>query len=167
MRCLTAAALAALLLPSAADAQHSRTHVSVMAGVTEYDLSGVHTSGIYALRLAAPWHPNLLVEGSLSYVRTEQDFGESDLFLPEVQAQLQGTWARFSPYVGIGAGAAFDLPKDEDLETDTDFAPVFSVGARVAVAQGVGVRIDGRLHGIEADFTGTVSELTGGFTFTW
>lgn len=168
MRWIYMASLAALALPSAAAAQHDRTHVSVMAGVAEYDLSGVNTSAIYALRAAMPWHPNLLLEGSLSYVRTSQQFGESDLFLPELQAQLQGTWGRFSPYLGLGAGVAIDLPAEETgVRDDVEFASAFSVGVRVGVAEGVGLRVDGRVHGIEPDFTGTVSELTGGLTFSW
>ncbi|MBW3535369.1 MAG: porin family protein [Gemmatimonadetes bacterium] len=168
MRWTYAVALAALALPAAASAQHDRTHASLMAGITEFDLSGVGTTGIYALRAAMPWHENLLVEGSLSYARTGQQFGSTDLFLPEIQAQLQGTWRRLSPYLGLGAGVAIDRPSGPtDGPTDVDFAPAFSVGVRVGVARGVGVRIDGRLHGIEADFTGTVSELTGGLMFTW
>jgi len=172
MRWLCLAAAAVLAAPSAAMAQrdsaHDRTHVSVMAGITEYDLSGVDQSAIYALRLAVPWHPNLLVEGSLGYVRTEQQFGRTDLFLPELQAQLQGRWGSFSPYVGLGAGLAIDLPKgDTGVNDSMNFAPSFAAGLRVDVAPGVGVRVDGRIHGIEADFTGTVSALTAGLTFTW
>lgn len=165
------AAAFVLLLPAGLSAQHDRGHASLMFGVTEYDLSGVSTSPIYAIRVAGPLRRNLLIEGSLGYVRTEQDSGDSDLFLPEVQAQIQGTWDRFSPYLGLGAGIAIDKPRDDDelfeRETDVDFAPAFSAGVKVRLTRGVGVRIDGRLHGIEPDFAGTVSALTGGFTYTW
>lgn len=165
LRALLAAALT-LPLPALAAAQEA-SHVSVMAGVTEFDLSGVGTTGIYAVRADVPVWPNLLLEGSLSYARLDQQFGRSDLFIPEAQVQLQGTWGRFSPYVGLGGGAAVDVPQDDALETDTDFAPSVAAGARVAVAMGVGVRVEGRIHGIEADFTGTVSELTAGFSVAW
>lgn len=168
MRWLCLAAAAALALPAAASAQHDRTHVSVMAGITEFDLSGTGTTGIYAIRAAMPWYDHLLVEGSLGYARTGQQFGSSDLFLPEVQAQLQGRWRRLSPYVGLGAGAAIDLPSAQSgVADDVDFAPSFSAGFRLGVAPGVGIRVDGRLHGIGADFVGTVSALTGGLTFNW
>lgn len=171
MRGLILAAVVALTLPAAAAGQHDRAHASLMFGVTEYDLSGVNTSPIYAVRVAGPLRRNLLIEGSLGYVRTDQQGGETDLFLPEVQAQLQGNWDRFSPYIGLGAGVAIDKPRDDDPvfdpETDVDFAPAFSAGVKVRVARGVGVRVDGRIHGIEADFVGTVSALTGGLTYTW
>jgi hypothetical protein len=168
MRWTLLVAAAALAVPAATAAQANTTHISVMAGVAEYDLSGVETSPIYAIRYAGPLHPNLLVEGSLGYIRTDQQFGASDLFLPEVQVQLNGTWGRFSPYLGVGAGIAYDRPRGATgVDSDLDFAPAFSVGARVRVAQDVGIRVDGRLHGIEADFTGTVSALTGGIAFSW
>lgn len=160
--------LALLAGPTTVAAQHHGPHASIMAGAAEYDLSGVNTSPVYAVRAAVPLRRNVLMEGSFSYVPTAQQFGKSHLLLPEVQAQLQGTWGRFSPYLGLGGGVAIDLPEeDTGAEDEVDFAPSFSVGLRVTMAPGVGLRADGRLHGIGADFAGGVSELTAGFTFGW
>ena len=84
------ALVALLALPVAAAGQDGR-HVAVMAGRSEYDLSGVDRSNLYAVRLALPVRANLLAEGSLSYVHTRQQFGRTDLWIPEVQLQLYRT----------------------------------------------------------------------------
>jgi hypothetical protein len=157
--------IAALMMIGGPVAATAQTHVSLTAGFTEYDLSGVNTGGIYAARIAAPVHPNLLVEGGISYVATEQQFGDAALFIPELQAQLQGSWGRFSPYLGLGAGLAVERPdEDSGFDGETDFSPSVALGLRIAVNPKVGFRLDGRLHGIEADFVGTVSALSAGFT---
>jgi hypothetical protein len=148
--------------PVAATAQ---THVSLMAGFTEYDLAGVNSGGFYAARVATALHPNLLIEGGVSYVATEQQFGDAALFIPELQAELQGTWGRFSPYLGLGAGLAVERPdEDTGVEGHTDFSPSIALGVRIAVNPQVGVRLEGRVNGIEPDFIGTVSALSAGFT---
>lgn len=157
--------IAVLVMLGAPAAVAAQTEVALMAGASEYDLSGVSTSPIYAVRVSGALHPNLLVEGGVSYIGTEQQFGEAALFIPELQAQLQGTWGRFRPYLGLGAGVAIERPdEDTGVEGEVDFSPSAALGVRLDLTPGVGLRIDGRLHGIEADFTGTVSALTAAIT---
>ena len=162
---MKSAMFAVLVILGAPVAAAAQTHVSLTAGVAEYDLSGVNKNPIYAVRVAGPVHPRLLVEGGLSYIATEQQFGDADLFLPEVQAQLQGTWGRFRPYFGLGGGLAIERPEaDTGVEGDIDFSPSVALGVRVDLNPKVGVRIDGRLHGIQPQLRGMVSGLAAGLT---
>jgi hypothetical protein len=162
---MKSAVFAVLVMLGAPVSAAAQTHVSLMAGVSEYDLSGVNTSPLYAVRVAGPVHTNLLVEGGLSYIATEQQFGDAALFIPEAQAQLQGIWGRFRPYVGLGAGLAIERPDDDTgVEGEIDFSPSAALGVRIDLTPKVGIRLDGHLHGIEADFVGTVSALTAGIT---
>lgn len=168
MQTRTAAVVAALLVtlvvhPAAAQDRPS-TRLSLMAGITEFDLSGVNTAAMFAVRVDRPFHPRVLGEASLSYARLEQQFGRSELFIPEIQVQFQGAWRWLEPYLGIGLGLAIDEPESPLLDWDVDPAPSAAVGVRADVNESVGVRVDGRFHGIGWDFAGTVSALTGGVT---
>lgn len=167
-----AALFAAFVLsgPAAASAQESPQwydgHVSLSGGVSIFDRSGTGTMAIYALRLDMPVYPNLLLEGGLSYARRGHDPRFGDLFIPGVQLQLQGLSARFNPYVGMGAGMTVER-RDGSVEDDLSFAPSFSAGLRTAIADGVGLRVEGRLHGVGANFRGVYSEITGGLSVSW
>lgn len=90
----------------------------------------------------------------------------ADVFIPGVQVQLQGTSGRFSPYAGLGAGVTVET-FEEDVEDDVSFSPSFSAGLRIALADGAGVRLEGRLNGVGADFRGMYSEITGGISVSW
>jgi hypothetical protein len=170
--CFTACSIAAFALsgPSAASGQESPQwydgHVSLSGGVSLFDRSGTGTMAIYALRLDMPVYPNLLLEGGLSYARRGHDPRFGDLFIPGIQLQLQGLSERFNPYVGMGAGMTVER-RDGPVEDDLSFAPSFSVGVRTAIADGVGLRVEGRLHGVGANFRGVYSEITGGLSVSW
>jgi hypothetical protein len=157
------AALLTLALPAAAAAQQ----LSLMGGRAEYDLSGVHTSNVWAVRAAGAAASFLLVEGSVSYIHTEQDFGRTELWLPEVQVQAQKIWGAFAPYLGAGVGMAIDDPDDDVidevvLETEVDLTTSVAVGVRIGLLDWLGLRAEGRLQGIEIDYTGTVAGVTAG-----
>jgi hypothetical protein len=113
-----------------------------------------------------PVYPNLLVEAGLSYARRGHDPRFGDLFIPGIQVQLQGLSDRFNPYVGMGAGMTVER-RDGPVEDDLSFAPSFSLGVRTAIADGVGLRVEGRLHGVGANFRGVYSEITGGLSVSW
>ncbi|MGE0160500.1 MAG: outer membrane beta-barrel protein [Gemmatimonadales bacterium] len=159
-----------LAIPARASAQSVPQwydgHVSLSGGVSIYDRSGTGTMGIYALRADMPVYPNLLVEAGLSYARRGHDPRFGDLFIPGIQAQLQGLSERFNPYVGMGAGVTVER-RDGAVEDDVSFAPSFSAGVRIAIADGVGFRMEGRLHGVGANFRGVYSEMTGGLSVSW
>ena len=59
---------------------------------------------------------------------------------------------------------AIDAPEEEALDREVDLATSVAVGAIVALTERVGLRVDGRLHGIEIDYTGTVSGITAGLS---
>lgn len=140
-------------------------HVSLMAGVSVFDRSGAGTMGIYALRADMPLYPSLIVEGGLSYAR-RQDQGIGDIFIPGVQVHLQGTTGQFSPYLGIGSGLTVETSAS-DGPNDISFSPSFSAGARVALTEGAGLRVEGRLNSVGANFRGVYSELVTGLSVAW
>lgn len=162
-------AAALVAFPTLAAAQHPASagsswydgHVTVMAGASVYDHIVSGTTGIYALRADMPVYPNVLVEGGLSYARTGDAAGVDEVFIPGVQVQLQGTSGQFSPYVGLGAGVTVERFADERA-TDLSFAPSFAAGVRIAVSQGAGIRVEGRLNAVGADFRGVYSEIAAG-----
>lgn len=160
------------LTPCALAAQEEAGHIGLVAGRADWDLNGTGHDVVYGLRVGAPINRNIGWEINVSYFHPDQNAGPSHFFIPELQLQLRHTWNRFTPFLGVGAGAAIDKPEDrrilgvdQDIPAETDFAPSFSLGARYQLLDGLSLQAEGRLHGIEADFDGTVTELTGGLVF--
>lgn len=141
-------------------------HVSLSGGVSLFNRSGTGTMAIFALRADMPIYPNLLVDAGLSYGRRGSDPDFGDVFIPDLQVQLQGLSEHFNPYVGMGAGITVER-RDGPPEDDLSFAPSASAGLRVAIADGVGLRVEGRVHGVGANFRGVYSEITGGLSVSW
>ncbi len=141
-------------------------HVSLQAGVSIFDRPEVAATGIYALRADMPIYPSLLAEVGLAYARPGQTDGANDVFIPGAMVQLQGTSGRFSPYVGLGAGIAVEVPQDGG-DKDVSFSPAFATGVRIAVSEGAGIRVEGRVNGIGADVRAIYSELTAGLIISW
>lgn len=163
--------LTLILVPVAVEAQQSETqwydgHVSVMAGVSIFDRPDVGATGIYALRADMPIYPSLLAEVGLAYARPGRTGGAKDVFLPGAMVQLQGTSGQFSPYVGLGAGLAVEVLED-DGSTDVSFSPSFATGVRIAVSQGAGIRVEGRLNAVGANVRSIYSEITAGIIISW
>jgi hypothetical protein len=163
-------AAVALAAPAVVRAQETPQwydgHVSLSGGVSLFDRSGTGTMAVFALRADMPIYPNLLVEAGLSYARRGSDPDFGDIFIPGLQVQLQGVSERFNPYVGMGAGVTVER-RDGPPEDDVSFAPSFSAGVRVSIADGVGLRMEGRLHGVGANFRGVYSEITAGLSVSW
>ena len=174
MSCRTIAAASLLAVPFGAQAQEEAGHVSLGGGWASYDLNGTGDTGIFTLRAGAPIAPNFGWEIALSYLRPGEEDAKAHLFLPEVQLQLMKAFSRFTPYVGIGVGAAIAASDDVEIggvefegTTDTEFSPSGSLGTRIGLAESVGLFVEGRLHGIEIDFTGTIAELVAGLTVSF
>ncbi len=165
--------LALTLAPAAIEGQRGSDryewydgHVSVMAGVSIYDQPEVAATGIYALRADLPIYPSVLVEAGLSYARPGRTGGVQDVFIPGLQVQLQGTSGQFSPYLGLGGGATVEVP-DGGGDTRVSFSPSFATGVRIAVSEGAGIRVEGRLNAVGADVRAVYSEITAGLIISW
>jgi hypothetical protein len=160
----------ALTAPAASSAQVTPQwydgHVSFSGGVSIFERSGSGTMAMFALRADMPIYPNLLVEAGLSYGRRGSDPDFGDVFIPGLQLQLQALSERFNPYVGMGAGISVER-RDGPPEDDLSFAPSASAGLRMSVADGVGLRVEGRVHGVGANLRGVYSEITGGLSVSW
>jgi hypothetical protein len=170
----TIAAALLLALPLCAQAQEEAGHILLGGGYASYDLAGTGDTGIFTVRLGAPLAPTFGWEVALSYLRPGEEDAKARLFLPELQLQLMKAFGRFTPYLGIGAGVA--IATSDDIEvggiefegtTESDFAPSGSLGGRVRLTESVGLFAEGRLHGIEIDFTGTIAEIVGGLSFSF
>jgi hypothetical protein len=159
-----ASVLIAVLGVQRASAQDG-LRLTLAAGVSEFDLSGTGTSFTAAARLDGEVTELLILEGSVGVSFPDQQFGDTTTFVvPEVQVQVQ--WpARLAPYLGVGAGVAMDFRNEQDGGTQT--WPTFSAsgGARLAVAQGLGLRAELRVRGVEEDFAGSAAEFTAGLSW--
>lgn len=159
-----AAALTLFALAAPVSAQDG-PRVSLMAGVSQFDLSGTGDALTTAVRVDGDVTPILLWEAGLGFSFPEQQFDEdkTTLMIPEAQVQLQRP-GRFAPYLGIGAGVAFDF-RGDDVGTRVD--PTFSgaVGARFDLATQVGLRGELRVRGVGTGFEGSAAEWTLGLTW--
>lgn len=166
MRPFTLGLIAAIIVSGPAMAQDPiPMEASLNAGVAEYDLSGVDTAPLLALRGGAFLSRHLSLEGSFGYAAVDQQFGQSRLYLPELQAQLSWPLGRVAPYLGMGGGAAIDAAEDPEIGTDTDATFSASIGMRVGLPARVGVRAEVRARAIGTDFTASGGELTAGMAY--
>lgn len=167
---LLAAALIVVGLPATAhgqdavtDAPPRRPAVSLSGGAFAYDLSGTGTVPMLALRAELPLARFALVEGGLMAARPDQQFGARTTFLaPEAQLQVQLPLAggRVAPFLGVGAGAAFDLRERRFGGTRADPTVSGAGGVRAWLTEQVGVRAELRVRGIGRGFAGSAAEWT-------
>ena len=80
--------------------------------------------------------------------------------MPEGQVQLVLPFTAFSPYMGLGAGAAFDLRPEDGGGTQADLTISGSLGIKAWFGQQFGGQVEFRARGVGADFGGTSSEYT-------
>ena len=140
-----------------------RPHVSIMGGVSQWDLSGTGTAPFGAVRVDVPL-VFIIAEGSLGVFRPKEDIGTSTYIIPEVQIQYQFVPFLVKPYVGIGGGwfTAVSGPGDHRSEV-TGSA---SAGVRVAVPViAAGLRGEVRVRGIGSGFSGGAAEWTLGLSW--
>jgi hypothetical protein len=112
-----------------------------------------------------PVYPNVVLEGGLAYLRRNDDSIIGDVFIPGVQVQVQAVSGPVSPYAGLGAGITVE--RRGSRSDDLSFAPSFSTGVRAQISDGIGLKVEGRLHGVGANFRGVYSEITGGLSVSW
>jgi hypothetical protein len=143
----------------------AQARVTLVAGATQWDLSGTGGSFTMGGRVDMPIKRIVLIEGGATWFSADQQFGDTTtVFLPEVQGQVQYP-AALAPYAGLGIGLAVDFREDEDLGTLVE--PTFSaaLGVRLDVNESFGLRAELRVRGHEPNFTGTTADWTGGVSW--
>jgi hypothetical protein len=138
--------------------------LTLVAGVSQFDLSGTGDAFTVALRFDAEITPVLVWEATVGVTPDAQDIDDATLVIPEAQVQLQ--WpARLSPYIGGGGGISLYFKDEASGGTDTE--PTFSgaVGVRFALAEQAGMRGELRVRGIGTDFAGSTAEWTAGISY--
>jgi hypothetical protein len=139
---------------------------SVHAGAFQYDLSGVGTTPMVAVRADFPLGRIALVEGSVGGARPDQQFGErTTLMIPEAQLQFQLPLGRVLPYIGAGGGAFLDFRSGENGGLVSAVTGSVAGGVRAWVTPRVGLRAELRVRGIGSRFTGAAAEWTGGLSW--
>jgi hypothetical protein len=159
LRLIVAVAVAAALLaPRHLGAQLPIPSVSVMGGVSHYNLSGSGTAPFGALRVDVP----LLIavaEGSLGVFRPDENGVTHTYLIPEAQVQWQLLPLLVKPYIGVGGGW-FRAMSGPDPRRN-DFTISASAGVRVGIPlTGIGVRAEARVRGIGSSFAAHATELT-------
>jgi hypothetical protein len=143
-----------------AQAQLPIPSMTVMAGVSQYDLSGTGKTPFGAIRLNVP----LLfanVEGSLGVMHPDESGGAHTYIIPEAQLQWELFPLLVKPYVGLGGGMfrAISGPGDHTSRI-TGSA---SAGVRVGLPLvGAGFRAELRVRCIGSSCGGSSAEWTAG-----
>ena len=164
MRSFAFTALVAALLGTPALGQ-AQTTVSLYRGTSEYDLSGVDTAPTTAVRATRELSRLFVLEGGLSYVALEEDFGASKLYMPEALMQLQLPIGRFAPYIGGGVGLAMHAAENDQISSETDPTFLVAGGLRIDLPYNLVLGGDARIRAFETKFTGTGSEVSVGIGF--
>jgi hypothetical protein len=139
--------------------------VTLIAGGTQWDLSGTGDSFTMGARADVALNRIVLFEGGFSWFAADQQFGDTTtVFLPEVQGQVEYP-ARLAPYVGLGVGLAVDFRDELDGGTQTDPTFVGALGVRFDVNDALGLRAELRVRGHEPDFAGTTADWVGGVSW--
>lgn len=151
-----------MLPTSSARAQQGERTVSVVGGVSQFDLSGTGTTGVIGVRgdlAARRW---LLLEGGLTVFRPNEQFDQRRTYvIPEVQVQAQVPHHRVRPYLGLGVGS---LLASRDLSPQRALSG--ALGTRVLLRDArVNLRAELRVRGIGEGFSGAVAEWTLGTGF--
>jgi hypothetical protein len=156
-------ALASMIGAATVQAQEDAQppHFAVVAGIFQYDLSGTGIAPMLAFRGTAPLTTVLTLEGGLLAARPGQQFGSTTTMLvPEAQVQLTLPFDRVTPYMGLGAGAAFDFRGTEFGGIENFLSISGALGIRGFLRDGLGVQAEFRGRGLGFDFTGSSAEYT-------
>ncbi|HEX9703780.1 MAG TPA: hypothetical protein VGA20_00850 [Gemmatimonadales bacterium] len=141
-------------------AQSTRAPIlTVSAGYSEYDLSGVGNAPIAGARLALAVGRFLVVEPAAMYFRYQSQFGTRVTYLfPELslQAQVPGP---VRPYIGVGAGVYARVAPSWHM----DLTVHGTAGFRADVDERWGFRVEGRLRSL-GPFGGNVADVSFGIS---
>jgi len=138
-------------------ATHSRYAAGLVAGVSQFDLSGTGTTALFGARVEAELQRWLVVEGALESFRPEEQFGLNSRYtIPEVQLQVQYPGRVVRPYLGVGGGYVLASDGREKQGTGSG-----ALGFRVAPRNApVAVLAELRVRGIGKSFGGSAAEWT-------
>lgn len=160
---LTGLLAVAVTLPGPANAQ-SASALTLMGGITEYDLSGVDTRPFVALRGEVPLSRFMLVEPGLGFFRYETQGGaDVNVFLPEVQLQAAPMRTRVRPYLGAGVGLGHQRATGA---TETDLTLSGAAGLRAALTPALGLRGELRVRSIDP-WTGSTADFGAGLSYVF
>jgi hypothetical protein len=157
---LTAALVIAAMLAAPAhraSAQLPIPSVTIVGGVTHFNLAGSGTSAIGALRIDVPLL-SLIAEGSLAAFRSYEEDGRRTYLIPEAQLQWQLLPLLVRPYIGLGGGLfrAIEGPGPHPNE----FTGSASAGVRVGIPFiAAGFRGEVRVRGIGSRFGSSATEF--------
>lgn len=143
-----ALSLALSAMPSLAQSMgRLPTGVGLAAGVAQFDMAGTGTAPFGALRLERELTSWLVGDLALGLIRPDEQIALRRTYLvPEAQLQVQHTFGRVRPYVGLGMGLLKSLSGSP--RTYAIFSG--SSGARVAVIDALDVRGELRVTGQSA-----------------
>lgn len=142
--------------------------VSVTAGRVDYDLSGVGSTGGFAIRTTKDFTPNVALELRGLFARPCQQFqsctdvGPATLIVPEAQLQYRWNLARLEPFVGAGLGLS---ALRSSFHTEVDPTVSFSAGTGIRVTERLALTGEFRLRGHEFRFVGTSTEVNAGLSW--
>jgi hypothetical protein len=154
--------------PIAAHAQKAGAApaVSLSRGYFEYDLAGVGTSRMFALRGERPLGSRVIVEAGVVYSEPKFDDIREPYLIPEVQAQLQWPRGRVAPYIGVGGGMVYVRDRENlDFDRQTEITISGAGGVRLALTEQLGLRGELRARGIGHRFAGSSTEWTLGVSW--
>ena len=139
-------------------AAQSRYAAGLVAGFSQFDLSGTGTTALVGARLEAELQRWLVAEGAFGYFRPAEQSGIRSHYIPEVQLQVQVPGHVVRPYLGVGGGYMFTSGGPEKQGTGSG-----AVGLRV-VPPNAPVTVLGelRVRGIGRSFGGSTAEWTVG-----
>jgi hypothetical protein len=158
-----ATAIALVIAPQSVRAQLPIPSLSIVGGVSQYDLSGTGSTPIGAVRVDVPLFV-LLAEGSLGVMRPKEQSGTRTYVIPEVQLQYQLLPMLVRPYIGVGAGVFRAIAGPDPRRSDMTLSAAAGVRATVPLI-GFGLRAEARVRGIGSGFSGSATELTVGVSF--
>lgn len=132
----------------------------VVAGASQFDLSGTGTTGIIGGRIEADVRSWLVAEGAVGFFRPAEQFGgRSRYTIPEAQLQVQIPGHMVRPYLGAGGGWVFASGRNM---TGTVSG---AGGLRVELQRALDARGELRVRGIGSSFSGATAEWTLGLGY--
>jgi hypothetical protein len=138
--------------------------LTLIAGVSEFDLSGTGRGFIGGARIDTPLSPALILEGGVAAMSAPQAGDTTVVVLPEALAQVQLP-RRLAPYLGLGLGVAVDVRDEEFGGTQIDPTFIGAAGIRLDLTESAGLRVELRVRGHETGFVGTTADWTGGVSW--
>ncbi|MGH7573060.1 MAG: hypothetical protein ACREMK_14650 [Gemmatimonadota bacterium] len=142
--------------PASAQPDPSSPSLVVLAGASQYDLSGTGWGAFLAGRASFPWIGPVVLEPGIEVFSYESQFVDRhSLLMPGVQLQLARREGRVRPYGGIGGGVMIDF---SESGTHGDWTLSASTGTRFALSQGMDLIGELRLRSL-APWKGTMADL--------